>query len=183
MRILLVDDDAAERELTGNRLKADGHCILEASDGVEGLEMLQCENVSVIISDVFMPRMDGYRFCYEVRANERLGSMPFILVSGYTSPHDKARALEVGADHFATKTSSASELIQALHEVTTRPRTTIKPIEPSHELSVMKEYNHQLVGKLEQKNIELNATNQELLQSREALTLFSNFDRPLERLH
>ena len=172
MRILIVDDDAVERELTGNRLRADGHCILEASDGVEALELLQRENVNVVISDVFMPRMDGYRFCYEVRANERIGSIPLILVSGYTSPHDKKRALEVGADHFATKTSFASELIEALHEVTTRPRTTFKPVEPTHELSVMKEYNHQLVEKLEQKNVELSASNTELLRSREAQTLF-----------
>ena len=153
-------------------LNTEGHIILEAADGVEGLEVLQRENVNVVISDVFMPRMDGYRFCYEVRANERLGHLPFILVSGYTSPHDRKRALEMGADHFANKTNVASELIDALHEVTTRPRTTFKPVEPLQELSVMKEYNQQLVEKLEQKNVELSATNQELLRSREALTLF-----------
>jgi PAS domain S-box-containing protein len=174
MKILIVDDDAADRALTRSMLNTEGHTILEASDGVEGLEVLQRENVNVVISDVFMPRMDGYRFCYEVRTNERLGHVPFILVSGYSSPHDSKRALEMGADHFATKTCSASELIQALHEVTTRPRPTFKPVEPAQELSVMKEYNQQLVEKLEQKNVELSATNQELLRSREALTLFRN---------
>ena len=172
MKILVVDDDATDRALTRSMLKTEGHNILEASDGVEGLEVLKRENVDVIISDVFMPRMDGYRFCYEVRTNERLGRVPFILVSGYSSPHDSKRALEMGADHFATKTCVASELIQTLHEVTTRPRPTFKPVEPAQELTVMKEYNQQLVEKLEQKNIELIATNQELLRSREALTLF-----------
>ncbi len=130
------------------------------------------EKVNVVLSDVLMPRMDGYRFCYEVRADERLGHLPFILVSGYGSPHDRKRALDMGADHFATKTSAASELFQALHEVTTKPRATFKPVEPLQELSVMKEYNQQLIEKLEQKNIELSVTNQELLRSREALTLF-----------
>lgn len=172
MKILLVDDDAADRALTRSMLTNEGHIILEATDGIEGLEVLQRENVDVVISDVLMPRMDGYRFCYEVRANERIGHVPFILVSGYTSPHDKKRALEMGADHFATKTCAASELSQILQDVTTRPRPTFKPVEPAQQLSVMKEYNQQLVEKLEQKNIELSATNQELLRSREALTLF-----------
>ena len=172
MTILLVDDDAAERELTRTRLKTEGHRILEASDGVEGLDVLQREKVNAVISDVLMPRMDGYRFCHEVRADERLGHVPFILISGYTSPHDRKRALEMGADHFATKTSAASELIQALHEVTTKPRRTYKPVEPPQEFGVMKEYNQQLIKKLEEKNIELSVSNQELLRSREALTLF-----------
>ena len=172
MKILVVDDNATDRALTRSLLQAGGNTILEASDGVEGLEVLHRENVDAIVSDVLMPRMDGYKFCYEVRANERFGHVPFILVSGYTSPHDTSRALEMGADHFATKSSTASELIAALHEVITRPRPTSKPVEPLQELTVMKVYNQQLVEQLEQKNIELGAANQELLRSREALTLF-----------
>jgi PAS domain S-box-containing protein len=172
MKILIVDDDATERDLTRVRLTAEGYTTLEASDGVEGLEILQREMVDVIISDVLMPRMDGYRFCYEVRANERFGHLPFILVSGFASPHDEKRAFEMGADHFLVKTVAASELIQAVREVTTRQRTPFKPAEPTHELSVMKEYNEQLVMKLEQKNIELIASNQKLLSSRKALKLF-----------
>ena len=121
MKILIVDDDAAEREITRFRLEAEGHTILEASDGVEGLEVLKRENVNVIVSDVLMPRMDGYRFCYETRADERFRHLPFILISGYTSAHEEERALEMGADHFATKTGSVSELIRILHEVTTPP--------------------------------------------------------------
>ena len=74
MKILIVDDNAADRELTGSMLKAAGHAILEASDGVEGLEVLQRESVDVIISDILMPRMDGYRFCYEVRARRAVPS-------------------------------------------------------------------------------------------------------------
>ena len=172
MKILLVDDDAAERELTGVRLKAAGHSILEASDGVEALHVLQRESVNVVISDILMPRMDGYRFCRQARADKRFRHLPFILISGYTSPHDESRALEMGADHFTMKSSAASELIQLLQELTTRPRKVSIPVEPSDELSAMKEYSQELVEKLVQNNHELRATNQELLRSREALTLF-----------
>src|ERR1700727_3065285 len=107
MKILIVDDNATDRELTRAVLKAEGHVILEASDGFEGLEILEREEVDVIISDVFMPRMDGYRFCHEVRASERFRHLPFILVSGYASPHEKQRALDMGADLFTIKTTAA----------------------------------------------------------------------------
>ena len=172
MKILLVDDDAAERELTGGRLKAAGHAILEASDGVEALQVLQRESVNVVVSDILMPRMGGYRFCSEARADERFRHLPFILISGCTSSNEARRAFEIGADYFTTKTSAPSELIRLLQEVTMRPRTISVPVELSHELTVMKEYNQQLVEKLVQNNNELSATNQELLHSRGALTLF-----------
>jgi PAS domain S-box-containing protein len=172
MKILIVDDNDADRELTRAVLNAEGHAMLEASDGLEALEILEREEVSVIISDVFMPRMDGYRFCHEVRANERFRHLPFILISGYTSPHEEKRALEVGADQLTIKTGTPSELIQAVHEVTTKPRTPFTPNESSHELSVMKEYNQLLVDKLEKSNVELSASNQKLLRSRESLKLF-----------
>ena len=126
MKILLVDDDAAEREVTGVRLKAAGHSILEASDGVEALQILQRESVNVVISDILMPRMDGYKFCCEARADERFRHLPFILISGYDSPHDEKRALEMGADHFTTKTSAAAELIQLLQELTNEAANNLR---------------------------------------------------------
>jgi len=172
MKILIVDDNATDRELTRTSLNGEGHTTLEASDGVEGLAVLQREKVDVIISDILMPRMDGYRFCYEVRSNEQLRHLPFILISGYTSPAEEKRALEMGADLFTLKSHTASAILQAVHEVTTKPRTPFAPIEPSRELSVMKEYNQQLVAKLEQSNIELTETNHELRLSRESLKLF-----------
>ena len=172
MNILIVDDSTTDRELTRIQLERESYSILEASDGVEALEILEREKVDVIISDVLMPRMDGYRLCYEVRSSERFHQLPFILVSGYTSPHEEKRALEMGADLFTIKTIAASGLVKAVHEVTTKQRRPFTPTEPSDELSVMKEYNQQLVVKLEQKNIELTATNQELFLSRESLKLF-----------
>jgi CheY-like chemotaxis protein len=173
MNILLVDDNAVDRELTRIFLKVAGHTVLEASDGFEGLAILEREKVEVIISDVLMPRMDGYRFCYEVRVNERFRHLPFILhTSGYISPYDRNRALEMGADQLVPKTSAVSEIIQAVNEVATKPRTPFTPTEPAYELSVMKEYNQQLVARLEQSNVELTASNEELLHSRESLKLF-----------
>ncbi|HVE65348.1 MAG TPA: response regulator, partial [Thermoanaerobaculia bacterium] len=69
MRVLVVDDDAANRAGLRDALEAEGHQALEAADGLEGLEKLRSSKVDAVISDVLMPRMDGYRFSYEVRCS------------------------------------------------------------------------------------------------------------------
>jgi PAS domain S-box-containing protein len=139
---------------------------------VEALSVLKHEKVDTIISDILMPRMDGYRFCYEVRASECLCHLPFIFyTSSYTSPSDEKLALEMGADKFLTKPAPTSEIIQALREVSTGKRRPFTPIEPSRELNLMKEYNQQLVTKLEQKNTELTVRNEELLRSEQKISL------------
>jgi CheY-like chemotaxis protein len=70
MNILIVDDIATNRKLLCAILKAEGHRTVEAADGADALGVLKREEVDAIISDILMPRMDGYRFCYEVRASE-----------------------------------------------------------------------------------------------------------------
>jgi len=118
--------------------------------------------------------MDGYRFCYEVRASQCFSHLPFIFyTSTYTSPSDEKLALEIGADKFLTKPAPASKIIQALREASTEERPQFTPIEPASELNLMKEYNQQLVIKLEQKNTELTARNEELLRSEQKLLLQS----------
>ena len=172
MKILIADHVAANRKLLSAILEAEGHSILEAGDGAEALAILEHKKVDTIISDILMPRMDGYRFCYEVRASQCFRHLPFIFyTSTYTSPRDENLALEVGANKFLTKPAPASKIIQALSEASTEERCQFTPIEPASELNLMKEYNQQLVIKLEQKNTELTARNEELLRSEQKLLL------------
>jgi PAS domain S-box-containing protein len=163
MNILVVDDIAMNRKLLGAILDSEGHSVIEASDGVEAMEILERENVDAVISDILMPRMDGYRFCHELRAKERFRNLPFIFhTSSYTSPSDEKLALDMGADRFLTKPAPAAEVIRALKEASTVQRRHFVPTEPGRELALMKEYNQQLVAKLEQKNEELTIRNEEL---------------------
>jgi signal transduction histidine kinase/CheY-like chemotaxis protein len=167
MNILIVDDDATNRKLLCAILEAEGHNMLESGDGTEALAVLKHKEIDTIISDILMPRMDGYRFCYEVRASERFRHLPFIFyTASYTSPSDQKLALEIGADQFLIKPSPAREIIQALREASTRKRAPVMPIEPASELNLMKEYNQHLVTKLEQANTELITRNEELLRSK-----------------
>ena len=170
MIVLVVDDIATNRKLLSAILDSEGHRVIEAGDGVEAMELLGREKVDAVISDILMPRMDGYRFCYELRASERFRDLPFIFhTSSYTSPSDEKLALDMGADRFLTKPAPASEVITALQEATSIHRRTFVPAEPDRELVLMKEYNQQLVAKLEQKNDELTIRNEELHDMHERL--------------
>jgi PAS domain S-box-containing protein len=170
MTVLVVDDIATNRKLLCAILESEGHRAVEAGDGQEAMEILEREPVDAVISDILMPRMDGYRFCHELRANERFRNLPFIFhTSSYTSPSDEKLAFDMGADKFLTKPAPVSDVLAALQGAATIHRRAFVPAEPDRELVLMKEYNQQLVAKLEQKNDQLTIRNQELHDMHERL--------------
>ena len=76
MKILIADDQAMSRKLLRLTLAAEGHDVSEASDGQEALDLLAQTSFDLVISDILMPGMDGYRFCYEVRRRSELQKVP-----------------------------------------------------------------------------------------------------------
>ena len=109
MKVLIADDQDSSRKLLRLILAAEGHDVIEASDGQEALEKLESLPVDAVISDILMPRMDGYRFCYEARRKPGLQTIPIIIYSStYTSATDESTALSVGADRFLRKPSPAA---------------------------------------------------------------------------
>src|ERR1043165_5381576 len=111
MRFLIVDDNPADRELVRIMLECRGHSVAEAGDGLEGLEELNRQDFDAIVSDVLMPRMDGYRFCSEVRKTEKFTATPFVFYSNsFLSPQDEQTVLVMGADKFLRKPLPAREL-------------------------------------------------------------------------
>jgi PAS domain S-box-containing protein len=157
MNLLIVDDHLTNLELLRAQLEAEGHAVFEAHDGVEALELLDRQQVDVAISDILMPRMDGYRLCHEIRTNTRLRNLPIIIYTcTYASPRDEKLALELGADKYLKKPASIETIVAALHEVIAMPHTTPRP-EALREVEVLKEYSERLVAKLEERNTELSA--------------------------
>ena len=69
MKLLIVDDREIDLTLLRAQLEAEGHAVVDAANGVEALEALDRERLDGIVSDILMPRMDGYRLCVEVRKN------------------------------------------------------------------------------------------------------------------
>lgn len=154
-RILLVDDNQINRKLLRAILEAEGHVVIEAVDGLEAMTLGDPGQIEAIISDILMPNMDGYRFCYEIRRRERWRNIPFIFyTSTYTSDDDERLALEIGADAYLRKPSSANVISETLSRVLKQERPT-QSTRPFNESDVLKEYSERLVAKLEERNTEL----------------------------
>lgn len=169
MKVLIVDDTPGNLKLLRAVLEGENIEVRQAADGVEALALLEKEPCDAVISDILMPNMDGYRFCREVRRNERLHHLPFIIYSStYNSPVDKKLAADMGVDKFIVKPSPVHEILSALNAVmqkTARPQ--FAPVTPQVELSQTKLYNETLVNKLEQKNLELSEQTAALRASEE----------------
>src|SRR5882724_5294147 len=134
MKLVIVDDIATNRKLLRVTLEAEGHTTLEAADGVEALQILACETVDAVISDILMPNMDGFRLCHEIRKSGRLHALPFIIyTSTYTSPGDMKLAQTVGADKYLTKPAPTSDVLKALREVMDKKAARPVPSAPVEE--------------------------------------------------
>lgn len=160
MTILVIDDSPTVRKLLRTTLEMERHRVIEASDGMEALAILDREPVEAIFSDILMPRMDGYRLCYEIRRSERFYKLPFIFhTATYTTPSDEKLSLDLGADGFLRKPASLDTIKEVLNRVASRPRpprlSHPLPETETPESDVLRQYSDRLVEKLEKRNLEL----------------------------
>ena len=157
MNLLIVDDDLTNLKLLRAQLESEGHTVFEAHDGVDALALLERQRVDSVISDILMPRMDGYQLCHEIRESARLRGLPIVIYSStYTAPDDEKLALEMGANKYLKKPASAATIVATLHEVIAQPYAAPRP-DVLREVEVLKNYNERLVSKLKEKNTELMA--------------------------
>lgn len=116
-KILIVDDEPNIILLVGTRLKANGYEVISASDGQAGLEKAQKESPDLIILDLMLPKMDGYKVCGFLKRDYRYAKIPVIMFTAKAQDEDKRLAEEMGADAYLVKPFKPEELlaqIQAL---------------------------------------------------------------------
>jgi two-component system, OmpR family, KDP operon response regulator KdpE len=106
--ILVVDDDAAIRDSLSKELHAAGYATAAASDGREGMAAFETRAPDLVLTDLAMPRSDGFELIAAIRAASRT---PIIVLSVRGADADKVRALDLGADDFVTKPFSVAELL------------------------------------------------------------------------
>lgn len=114
MRILLVDDEHGFLDVMGEVLRNAGHTVIVAFDGKAARELLEEENVDVIMSDVFMPTLDGARFHSYVREFSQNADIPFIFISGYDDQRTRALVMDPTKDFFFSKTTPVDTILKLL---------------------------------------------------------------------
>lgn len=117
-RILVADDSITTRTLELSVLEAAGYDVVAAVDGVDAWRQLEDGEFDLVVSDVEMPRMDGFALCEAIRASAQLSRLPVVLVTAKEAPADRARGLEVGADAYLGKSGfDQHDLLRVVREL------------------------------------------------------------------
>ena len=143
MRLLIVDDSPLDLKLLRAQLEQQGHQIVEASNGVEALQVLEHTAVDAVVSDILMPLMDGYRLCYEIRKSVTANADVAVILytATYSSSSDRELAETLGADDYLFKPAPIAAILDAVKEAqrkskhrqqartTTDPYGAVRPAE------------------------------------------------------
>jgi K+-sensing histidine kinase KdpD len=112
--LLVVEDDPQAREVIELLLESQGYDILSASDGKEGIKILEKSLPDLILSDVMMPNMDGFEFYKKVQENFKWRSIPFVFMTALSAEDDIKKAKEMGVDDYVTKPIDESMLFSII---------------------------------------------------------------------
>jgi signal transduction histidine kinase len=166
--ILIVDDDMLSVEMCRHLLEAEGYVVHSAADGKEALEQVRGVWPDLILLDIVMPEMGGYKVCLLLKHQESTKDIPVIFMSGLTETFDKVKAFEAGGVDFISKPVEPLELMA-------RVRTQISLSRLQHQL---KEVNADLERRVASRSRQLSMVNEALVaeieerkQTEQALTL------------
>src|SRR5690606_6754733 len=109
--VLVVDDSITVRRVTQRLLAREGYRVALAADGLQALERLQQERPAVVLSDIEMPRMDGFDLVRNIRSDARLADLPVIMITSRIAEKHREHARELGVDHYLGKPYSEEELL------------------------------------------------------------------------
>src|SRR5437016_11001512 len=111
LTVLVIEDHPDQRDLLAIVLQREGYRVITAGNGLEALEKLETEKVQIALSDIMMPKMDGFELIKRIRGNPALKSIYLILITARIQEGDRVRGLDLGADDYITKPFSFSELL------------------------------------------------------------------------
>jgi chemotaxis protein histidine kinase CheA len=115
LRVLLVEDSPIARATETALVRALGHQVDEAVDGLDGLEKMALQSYDLVLADLQMPRMDGFEMTRRLKADPATAKIPVVILTSLASPEDKRRGLDAGADAYLVKGElSAETLAQTL---------------------------------------------------------------------
>jgi DNA-binding response OmpR family regulator len=119
-RVLIIDDEAPIRLLCRVNLEAEGMAVLEAADGPSGLDIATVEQPDVILLDVMMPGLDGWRVAEELIEDRRTAQIPIIFLTARAEFRDRARGLDIGGVDYVTKPFNPVDLADLVRNLLER---------------------------------------------------------------
>ena len=132
--VLIVEDDKEIREGVQIYLQSQGYKVFQAADGIEGLEVLEKEEIHLAIIDIMMPRMDGIRMTMKLREKY---DFPVIMLSAKSEEVDKITGLNIGADDYVTKPFTPMELMARVNSQLRRYRRFLEKLTPQENVHVI----------------------------------------------
>ena len=169
MKVMVVDDNEQNLYLLEVLLRSEKYEVVCARDGLEALEHLKKGSFSLIISDILMPRMDGFRLCRECKVDPHLKHIPFIFYTAtYTDQKDEEFALSLGAERFIVKPIEPQIFLTTIREVIKEYEKGALMAKESlikDEELYLAEYSKRLIQKLEKKMLDLEIANKTLAES------------------
>jgi DNA-binding response OmpR family regulator len=137
-RVLVIDDEAPIRLLCRVNLEAEGMQVLEASDGPSGLEKARAERPDVILLDVMMPALDGWRVAEQLLDHESTQEIPIIFLTARAEFRDRARGLDIGGVDYVTKPFNPLELASLVNDLLARIESGERDDLPREKLSELR---------------------------------------------
>ena len=116
--ILTVDDSVSIRDMLSSVLLNAGYHVIQATDGLEGLECLKAGSVDLVITDINMPHLDGFGFIERIRRDSRHRAIPILVLSSEEGDHNRKRAQAAGATGWIAKPFNPDQLVGAVRRVT-----------------------------------------------------------------
>jgi putative nucleotidyltransferase with HDIG domain len=173
MKILIVDDDPNGLHMLQVMLKGSGYEVFAAENGQAALKSAGTNPPDLIISDILMPVMDGYKLCHEWKKDSGLKNIPFVFYTAtYTDPRDEKYALSLGAERFIPKPVEPEKFIAIIDEVVRACKSgkyaaSGQPI--INETAILKGHYERMAKKLGDKVLELEKANIELKKTEKSL--------------
>ncbi len=155
--LLIVEDIPSILELLVVTLRFKGYQVITARNGQEALEVLKKDRPALIITDILMPKMDGFSLAYHLRTSADTRDIPVVFLSAtYIAPEDKAFAMAIGATRFIEKPIDTEEFLLTIAELLTQGPPP--PPAPLQEREFFQGYRDRLEMKLRQKNMQIART-------------------------
>jgi len=117
VKVLVVDDSAMVLEMVSAHLKQNGIEVLEAHDGSDAVEQLKTVTPDLVVTDVVMPKMNGYELCRWIKNNDSTKDVPVIMCTTKSEEFDKYWGMKQGADAYLTKPYHPPELIKPIKQL------------------------------------------------------------------